>query len=119
MSAAPPIPGPITQLPITNQPNQTFNCIIPLANRNINLGFYVSWNDYAQYWQMTISDFLTKQQLLTNFPLITGNFPVQNFLRPFQYLGIGSAYIVPLKSAVNPWPQLNDWGNNFILLWAP
>lgn len=106
------------QIPVTNQPNQSFRVKIPLTSGNINLSFFIAWNLIAEYWQMSVSNADTGEEYLSNLPMITGQAPAQNLLRQFEYLAIGSAYIIPLSSATSDFPGDEDWGTNFILVWG-
>lgn len=105
-------------VPITNQPNQSFEIIIPQGSSNIILGFFVYWNSIAGYWEMNISD-AVGNSLITGLPLITGKAPVQNLLRQWAYLNIGEAYVVPISEDAPDWPGVDDWDVNFVLVWGP
>lgn len=107
------------QIPVTNQPNQSFQVAIPLTGRNVVLDFYVYWNRVAEYWQIDIADSLEGQELITGLPLLATKTPVQNLLAPWNYLGIGSAYVVPMTSSNIDAPGLGDWDTNFVLIWGP
>lgn len=56
--------------------------------------------------------------LLDGVPLITGSYPAANLLRQYQYLGIGSAYIVPASSGLPDIPNFDDLGTDFLLVWT-
>lgn len=103
-------------LPINNQPNQSFKTTIPLGSRNVTLGFFVYWNEMAGYWQMNIAD-VENNALVSALPLVGGNYPAQNILRQYEYLNIGKAYILPLSEKLSQYPQVGDWGTNFVLIW--
>ena len=104
-------------IPVTNQPNQELEAVIPLSpTLNIALAFYFSFNEVANYWEMSISDGNTGQELISSLPMITSS-PAQNLIAQWEYLGIGSCYILPLTEAAQTYPGLNDWGVNYSLIW--
>lgn len=104
-------------IPISNDPNQTFSVIIPLGSVNLDLEFYVFWNPFADYWQMTVRR--DGVAVIDGLPLITGKGLAGNLLEQYEYLGIGSAYVVPLAAGLDrDFPGENDWGSNFIMLWG-
>lgn len=106
------------QIPVTNQPNQSFRVTIPLDTGNIVLEFFIYWNNIANYWQMDITDSLTDEKVVVGQPLIVGQAPTQNCLRQLTYTGIGAATVVPLSDDVGDAPGVDDWGTNFILVWS-
>jgi hypothetical protein len=97
-------------IPITNQPNQVFQCNVPVDGVNIPLGFFISWNNIAQYWMMTLYQNTT--ELIANLAMVNSN-----LLGQYQYLNVGQAFIVPLGTGVADYPGVSDWGNNFLLVW--
>ncbi len=108
------------QIPITNQPNQSFRVSMPQGEINLPLSFYVYWNRTASYWQMDIQSIATGDDLIVGLPLLSAEHPAQNILEQFEYLDIGEAYVVPVSA--NPptsHPLENDWDSNYILLWGP
>jgi hypothetical protein len=98
-------------VPITNDPNQLFSCVVPNGSTNLNMGFYITWNGIANYWMMTI--YLNAIELISNLPMVN-----INLLGQYQYLNIGQAYIVPLTKIAESYPGINDWSTNFILAWS-
>lgn len=106
------------QVPLTNDPNQSFSITIPVGSLNIALDLFAWWNRIAGYWELNITSTETKQRLLSNLPLLTSGKPPTNLLKQYSYLGIGSAYVLPLSTATTENPGITDWGSNFILLWA-
>ena len=106
------------KIPLTNQPNQNFTCTIPLDDTNVTLQFYLFWNRIAEYWQMSITDVSTGTMLIDSLPMLYGGGYYENILAQYEYLGIGSAFIYPLVSNPPNSPGVEDWDENFILLWA-
>lgn len=106
-------------LPITNQPNQTFSVKVPVGDLNLNLQFYVYWNNIAEYWQLSILNLDTGVKLIDGLPMVRGLAPAGNILHQFEYMGIGSAYLVALNATPDKdYPGLGDWDTNFVLLWG-
>jgi hypothetical protein len=106
-------------LPLTNQPNQSFQVTIPLDDSNVVLDFVLYWNSIANYWQMTIKDALTNLELLNGLPLLYGQDPLQNVLKQWEYLKIGAAYLIPLAKDAPDSPGISDWGVNYVMVWGP
>lgn len=106
------------QIPLTNQPNQSFRLSITRGEINIPLSFLFYWNRIAEYWQMNIANGLTDSPILQGLPLLTGQDPAQNILRQYQHLNIGSAYVVPVAPSTRDYPGIEDWSKSFILVWT-
>jgi hypothetical protein len=104
----------MTQINITNQPNQRFTSRIPLIGRNITFSLFAVFNTVGGFWQLDISD-ANGNLLLKALPLVA-TYPV-DLLSPYSYLNIGSLYVLPLSSNAPDYPGANDWGSNFTLLW--
>jgi hypothetical protein len=107
------------QIPVSNDPNQSFQITIPLENRNITLDFYVYWNEMAGYWQANLFDALNNVELIQGLPLLCTVDPGQNLLEQWEYLDIGKAFVVPITDSAKESPGLGDWDSNFVLLWGP
>src|ERR1039457_6822506 len=91
---------------------QLANLIVPLDN-SPNQNFQVTVNVNGK---MTISDTLGNI-VLDSIPLITGVWPAANLLRQFQYLGIGSVYILNASGPIPglDYPNNTDLGSDFVL----
>lgn len=107
------------KIPLTNQPNQSFNVVIPIGDTNITLGFFIYWNRIAEYWEMNLTDIASGAQLISGLPLLPGRGETANLLRQFAYLGIGEAYVVPISQDAPSSPGVSDWGVNYELIWGP
>jgi len=108
----------IVTVPINNLPNQVFSMAFPNASNNVQLGFNLVWNRVASYWMMNIKNVDLNQSLISNLPLLSTNKYAQDLLAAYQYLNIGSAFVVPNASATTENPGLNDWERNFVMYWA-
>lgn len=100
-------------IPITSRPNNTFNCKIPVDGRNISLTFKTTYNEIAAYWSVSI---ITGEgvELVHNIPVVPG----QNILEQFEYMGIGSAYIVYQEETSDEWPNSENLGGTWKLVWG-
>lgn len=114
---------PQVVIPITAGTNQTFTCTLPVDSGNVTLTFSFTWNTPGGYWFMSVTD-NTNTLLLDAVPVLTGQYPAANLLRQYQYLGIGSAYLVPVSSTLPDNPDFNTLGTSttstaptFLLIW--
>ena len=55
--------------------------------------------------------------LIASVPLITGLYPAANLLAQYQYLQIGSAYLLNTSNAAIDYPGVNNL-SQFSLLWG-
>jgi hypothetical protein len=101
----------------TNAPNQTLQVSLNVNNAILKLNITLRFNEMAQYWVLGILD-QNNNMLVDSIPLLTGTWPAANILQQCQYLGIGSAYIINLGTAVADYPGVNDLGSNFLLIWG-
>ena len=118
MSSAVSIPTPTTGqvVPLTSSPNQTLTVQLQVDGAPLTLQLGVWWNAMAGYWMMSISS-ASGVLLLDAVPMITGWYPSANLLAQYEYLQIGSAYIVNVGSTDSDYPGQTDLGTNFILIW--
>ena len=100
-------------IPVTNDPDQSFICSIPLGGKNVQLRFRIRYNSEAKYWWMTISDSKGKV-LIDSLPLLSGG----NLLEQYRYLGLGKAYIVSSGNTILEDPDDLTLGTDFLLMWG-
>lgn len=105
-------------VPIVAGANQSFNCTLPIDNKNITLGFVFTWNGIGGYWFMSVANVKTKELLLDAVPLVTGDFPAADLLGQYTHLGIGSAAVVPVSSTAAGIPNATNLGSDFVLVWS-
>lgn len=103
-------------IPLTTTPNQTFQTALAINNGVTRLTLSVYYNEMANYWCMDIQD-VNGNNVLASIPLITGVWPAANILEQYQYLNIGSAYVLNIGSP-NDYPNADSLGNTFQLLWS-
>jgi hypothetical protein len=80
-------------IPLTSEPDQRLRVTIPIDGKNVTLRLRCRYNSIASCWMMTISDD-TGNVLLDSLPLLPGDYPAGDLLRPHRYLGLGSACLV-------------------------
>lgn len=130
IALAPPTPSsptvsPITRagvpsggqiVPLTSAPNQNFAVTLQVDGAPLTLNLNISWSEMAGYWIMSISN-SAGVLLLDSIPMITGWYPAGNLLAQYNYLLIGSAFILNEGSSNSDYPGRNDLGTAFVLLW--
>jgi len=105
-------------IPVTNDPYQTLQVLLNVNGNNLRLILTISYNEMANYWELGIAD-QNGNMLVDNIPLITGDWPAANILDCYQYLEIGSAYVINASNAAeNDYPNSSSLGTDFVLLWG-
>ncbi|MEK8128659.1 hypothetical protein WMW72_12150 [Paenibacillus filicis] len=104
-------------VPLIPGSNQSFNCTLPVDEKNITLGFTFTWNGVGEYWFVSVTDVKNKELMLDAVPLVTGEYPAADILGQYTYMGIGSAAVVPISGAAGI-PNLNNLGTDFVLVWT-
>lgn len=109
----------IQVIPLTTQPGQSFEVALAVNNITVRLQLTFRYNEMANYWVMTVVDVVAGAILVDNVPLVTGSWPAANILDAYQYLNIGSAYVINASNAsVNDYPNATSLGTDFILVWS-
>lgn len=106
-------------VPLNSSPNQTFLVSLTVNGAALKLNLSISFNEVAQYWVMQIAD-VNNNILISEIPLVTGSWPAANLLSQFQYLMIGSCYLLNVSNGGTSldYPNGDDLGTDFILLWG-
>ncbi len=104
-------------VPLTADPNQSLTITLPINNENITLGLAIRYNSIANYWVMTISDG-NGNLLIDSLPLVQGDYPAADILGQYQYLNIGSAFIVNASNSELDIPNDISLGVDHFLLWG-
>lgn len=104
-------------IPLTTQPLQTFEIALSVGANTLRLNLTIKYNEMAGYWIMTIADQFSNT-LLDSIPMLTGTWPRANILSQYQYLGIGSCYLVNLGNNPNDYPDNTNLGRDFVLIWS-
>ena len=103
-------------IPLTSAPNQRFAVQLTVNSQPLTLNLVLSYSNMAGYWQLAISD-VNGNLLLASVPLVTGWYPSANLLAQYQYLEIGSAYLLNTGNAPVDYPDNTTLGL-FSLLWG-
>lgn len=105
-------------IPLTTQPNQSFQVSLTVNGATLRLTLTIRYNEMANYWVMTVAD-SNGVTLIDNVPLITGSWPAANILDAYQYMQIGSAYVINVSNSdINDYPNATDLGIDFVLVWG-
>lgn len=105
-------------LPTNVQPNQTLTANLSVDGAPLNLQLTLRYNEIAGYWCMTVQN-AQGTVLLDSVPLLTGNDPICNILYQFQWLEIGSAFVLNQTGALTPnYPNNTNLGTGFQLAWG-
>lgn len=112
----------LSVLPVTSDPNQTFEVSLPVDSTNKRLKFFFSWNPIGQYWQFDLFDQNRNgAQLLSNIPVFPIDFPYNNTILRYEYKEIGSLYLVNVgdsTSESNDRPNINNLGTDWVMVWG-
>jgi hypothetical protein len=105
-------------VPVSSFPNQQFQVTLEVNGQVLRLNLTIRFNEMAGYWVLTIADTLNNI-LVDSIPMLTGTWPAANLLKQYQYLQIGSIYIV--NNTNNPttdYPNSTNLGSDFIMIWG-
>lgn len=103
-------------IPLSNSLTQSFSVQLTVNAQPLTLVFSLAYSVMAGYWQFAIDD-VNGNALVASVPLITGMYPSANLLAQYQYLQIGSAYLLNTGNAPADYPGPNNLGQ-FSLLWG-
>jgi hypothetical protein len=112
----------LTVLPVTSDPNQTFEVSLPIDGRNRRLKFFFNWNPIGQYWQFDLYDQNNEGiQLLSNMPVYSIDYPYNNIILRYEYKEVGSLYVVNVGDSTSftaDKPNLNNLGSEWLMIWG-
>ncbi len=103
-------------IPLTSANNQTFSVSVFVNGQSLTLNITLAYSVMAGYWQLSVAD-VNNNPLVSSVPLVTGEYPAANLLAQYQYLNIGSAYLLNTGNAPVDYPGQLDLGL-FSLLWG-
>lgn len=103
-------------IPLSNAQNQTFKVQLAVNSTQITLNISINYSAMAGYWLMTLSD-VNGNLLISAIPLITGWYPAANVLGQYQYMRIGSAYLLNVSGLAMDYPDQTNLAQ-FSLLWG-
>lgn len=104
-------------IPLTTNPNQYLTVTIPIDGKNITLNLVLRYNLNSNYWVMTVID-ISNNTIIDSLPLVPGGYPAADILGQYEYLGIGSAYIVNASNIQQDIPSDTTLGTDHLLLWG-
>ena len=105
-------------IPLTTAPNQTFQVSVPVDGAYVNIKAVVRYSEPAKYWLMDIYK-PDGSAMAMSIPLITSSYPAANIISHVQYLGLGSACIVPVgMPGFDAQPSIDDLGIDYLLVWS-
>ena len=103
-------------VPLTLSQAQTFAVQLTVNTQPLTLNLTLTYSPMSGYWQMAVAD-VNGNSLIASVPLITGLYPAANLLAQYQYLQIGSAYLLNTGTSALDYPGVNNL-NQFSLLWG-
>ena len=103
-------------IPLNNSLTQEFAAQLTVNSQPLILNLSLAYSVMAGYWHMAVAD-VNGNVLVASVPLITGQYPGANLLAQYQYLQIGSAYLLNTGSASADYPGPGNLGQ-FSLLWG-
>jgi hypothetical protein len=113
--------GTNVMIPLTNSPNQSVTVSLPINGGSLTLNLEIYYNENGEngdFWSMDVSD-QNGNLLVASVPLVTGAWPAANVLAPFDYLRIGSAYMINASGGSTDIPDSTTLGAQFLLIWGP
>lgn len=108
-------------IPLITTKNQSFIITLQIDSVNTTLKFNVMWNPIAGYWLLTIINQANSNYIIDSLPLVTGQRSTNtlNILRQFDYLKIGTAYLLPIVSEPSTdYPNTTNLNSEFALIWS-
>lgn len=101
---------------LSTAPNQSLQVALNVNGTSLTLNLRLYYNTQGRFWVMDISD-QQGNPLVRSVPLITGYWPAANILGPYDYLKIGSAFVINQSGTSQENPDDTDLGTDFLLLW--
>ena len=106
------------KIPLTNSPNQTFSCSIPLNGKNVRFEFNLWYNYQAEYWMLSLYDYASEKLLFSNLPLLASNGKFSNMFYQLEYMMIGICIMVPTIEDVKSQADDTNLGTSYIMIWG-
>ena len=104
-------------IPLTCAPNQTMTVTLSVNGAPLTLNLRLCYNTPAGFWAMDIAD-ESNDPLVSSVPLLTGIWPGANILAPYNYMRIGSAFLVNQNGALSDRPDDTNLGSDFVMIWG-
>jgi hypothetical protein len=101
---------------ITSSRNQTFTANLTVDGSTLTLTITLIFAEMSNYWVMSIYN-MGGTLLVDSIPLIAGYFPANNLLGAYEYLHIGSAYLVNISNTGEEYPSQGTLATDWQLIW--
>ena len=82
------------------RPEPGINRSLSINGGTVSLQLSVSYNAMGGFWQMNIAD-QTGTPIVGPVPTATGAYTAGNILAPYQYMNIGSAFVINVSGIVD------------------
>ena len=107
------------EIPLEATDDQQFNISLEVNGGSVYLNMHLRYNTEGDFWHMDISKPDNGEMLISNVPMLTGEYPSADLLSQFQHLGIGSAIIVKATDDIKEdYPNFDQLGTDFVLFWG-
>lgn len=103
-------------IPLTNDQAQQATVQLTVDDAARTLTLNINYLAMAGYWVMAVVD-AAGTLLLSGVPLLTGSYPAANLLAQYQYMQIGSAYLLNTGSGLIDSPGQTTL-DQFTLVWG-
>ena len=108
------------EVKLNSSPNQSSIIQIPIDGVNRVFKVDIIYREICGYWTMTITDWKTKEVILSNIPFVTGKFleGAGNSLQQFAYKRIGKFGICRTTNDNDTdYPNNQNVSTQFTLFW--
>lgn len=106
-------------IPIDPGQDQRFGITVEVGEENIALILHLRYNTEGDFWRMDVTNAVTEEMLISNVPLLTGEYPAADILEQFEYIGIGSAIVLKMTDdAEGDFPNLKNIDTDYVLFWG-
>lgn len=106
------------KIPLSNYPNQNFECTVPVNGENKRFKFELWYNYQAEYWLLSLFDIDANLYLLSNLPLLVSYGDYSNMFFQLEYLKIGICFTIPLDVNDTNNPNYENLGTNYVMIWG-
>jgi hypothetical protein len=103
-------------VPLQSIPNQAFTVSLTVDSAPLVLLLSLNYDSIKGYWDMVVSN-QAGTVLIDSVPLTTGEYPAANLLGQYQYMELGSAYLLNTGGAASDYPTANNL-EAFSLVWG-
>ena len=108
----------MVKIPLTNSPNQTFACSVPINGVNRRFKFNLWFNYQANYWLFSLYDVANESWIFLNLPLLVYKGSEWNIIHQLDYMKIGICIMLPEVADKVGHPTENNIGTDYIMIWG-